>query len=472
MIVMKFGGTSVEDSQCIERVAGIIRTRLALRPVVVVSAMGKTTRRLLEAARASASGDSATTLAIVDDLERRHGDEARQLIARTDAPEFLLIRRYFNDLKKLLEGLAILSEVPPRGLDKILSYGELLSSAILAGALVGRGVPARLLDAREFVKTNDRYGSATPMFDVTFERAREAILPVISAGGMPVLQGFIGSTSYGATTTLGFEGSDYTAAIVGSAIDADDIQIWKDVSGLMTADPKVFPAARTVKACSYAEAAELTHFGAKVLHEKAIYPAAQKNIPVHIYNSKDPSAPGTDISASGGTPARSVISIAYKKPVSIVSAAASGLTSGEADLDEPLKVLLATAAGRGFDPIIAVGSQSAAMLVVDSNAVGDEPAQGFVHKSASERIAGKLAGTGIMEVQHGQAIVTLVGDELGQDLRLASQVFQSLDAVPIRMIIHGVSRRTLSIVVDESGVGEVIARLHQRLFQQGDQESS
>jgi aspartate kinase len=298
MIVMKFGGTSVEDAPSIERVAEIIRARLSLKPIIVVSAMGKTTRKLLQAAEASAAGDNRTTLGLVADLKTRHLSEARRLVKRTDGREaFPLIEKHFDELKKLLEGLAILGEVPPRGLDKILAYGELLSSAVLKDALVERGIPARLLDAREFIQTDDRYGSASPMFEITNQKTREAILPLINGGAVPVIQGFIGCSRDGATTTLGFEGSDYTATIIGAAVDADDIQIWKDVSGLMTADPQVFSGAHTVKLCSFAEAADLTFFGAKVLHPKAIHPAARRNIPVHIYNSMQPSAAGTAITA-------------------------------------------------------------------------------------------------------------------------------------------------------------------------------
>src|SRR5215208_5281260 len=211
MIVMKFGGTSVEDAASIERVSEIIRERLQLRPVVVVSAMGKTTRKLLQAAEASAAGDNRATLAIIADLKTRHVSEARRLVKSSSEREvFPLIEKFFDELKKLLEGLAILGEVPSRGLDKILSYGEMLSSAIVADAMAERGINARLLDSREFIKTDDRFGGASPLFDITNREARRSIAPVIDEGGVPVIQGFIGSTREGATTTLGFEGSDYT----------------------------------------------------------------------------------------------------------------------------------------------------------------------------------------------------------------------------------------------------------------------
>ncbi|HKG21235.1 MAG TPA: lysine-sensitive aspartokinase 3, partial [Blastocatellia bacterium] len=229
MIVMKFGGTSVEDAASIERIAGIIRDRLALKPIIVVSAMGKTTRKLLEASESSAAGDARATLSLIADLKTRHLSEARRLIHSNSARSaFSLIEGHFEELKKLLEGLAVLGEIPPRGLDKILSYGELLSSAIVADALGERGVPARLIDSRRVIKTDDRYGAAAVLFELTDRAVCETLSPLVEGGEVPVLQGFIGSTREGATTTLGFEGSDYTAAIVGAAMGVEDIQIWKD----------------------------------------------------------------------------------------------------------------------------------------------------------------------------------------------------------------------------------------------------
>ncbi len=361
MIVMKFGGTSVEDAPSMERVAEIIRARLNLKPIVVVSAMGKTTRKLLQAAEASAAGDNRTTLGIVADLKTRHLSEARRVVKNTDGREvFALIDKHFDELKKLLEGLSILGEVPPRGLDKILSYGELLSSAILADALSERGIPARLLDARELITTDDRYGSASPVFEITNQKLRQTIPPVIDQGAVPVIQGFIGSSRDGATTTLGFEGSDYTATIIGAALDVEDIQIWKDVSGLMTADPAVLAGARTVKVCSFAEAGELTYFGAKVLHPKAIHPAARKDIPVHIYNSKQPNAIGTEITAGSVRCANPIKSIAYKRPVTIINATAVGSS------DDLQRAFLDVLSMRRIQPLITSVSASNLVLAIDS----------------------------------------------------------------------------------------------------------
>src|ERR1044072_3117268 len=454
MIVMKFGGTSVEDAASVERVAEIIRARLSLRPVVVVSAMGMATRKLLQAAEASAAGDGRTTLAVVEDLKARHVSEARRLVKDSSEREvFSIIEKHFDELKKLLEGLAILGEVPPRGLDKILSYGELLSSAIVADALSERSIHARLMDARQFIKTDDRFGAASPLFDIANPMIQESLAPVIEGGGVPVIQGFIGSTREGATTTLGFEGSDYTAAIIGAAMKADDIQIWKDVSGLMTADPKMFPGARTVKVCTFAEAADLTYFGAKVLHPKAIHPAARQDISVHIYNSKKPEAAGTAITRTAPPCANFIKSIAYKQPVTIIHA------KGERVADVPsadfLKTLLNTLNKYRAQPLSIAVSASSVALAIDSSETGEHTERDLIEEISLFATASR---------EPGKAIVSLVGEELRSDTAVAGRVFKAIDEIQLGVILHGSSPISMNLVVDERDVESVIARLHEVFF--------
>jgi aspartate kinase len=457
MIIMKFGGTSIEDAPSIERVAEIIRARLALKPIVVVSAMGKTTSKLLQAAEASAAGDNRTTLGIVADLKTRHLSEARRLVKRSDGREvFPLLEKHFDELKKLLDGLAILGEVPPRGLDKILSYGELLSSAVLADALAERGIPARLLDARELIKTDDRYGSASPLFEIANRRIREVIPPLIESGAIPVIQGFIGSSRDGATTTLGFEGSDYTATIIGAALDADDIQIWKNVSGLMTADPEMFSGARTVKLCSFAEAADLTFYGAKVLHPKAIHPAAAKKIPVHIYNSKQPAAVGTAITADAPRCANLIKSIAYKRPVTIINATALSGSDGSrfVTADHLLRAFVSTLAKRHIQPLITSVSASNVVLALDSREL----------RHGGRDLIEAVSEFGTAEAEGGRAIVSIVGDGVRTEPSIVSRAFKAIDDTEIGLILHGSSPITMSFVVAEREVEKVIAKLHEVFF--------
>ena len=461
MIVMKFGGTSVEDAPSIERVAEIIRARLSLKPLVVVSAMGKTTRKLLQAAEASAAGDNRTTLGVVADLKTRHLSEVRRLVKSPDGREvFPLIEKHFDELKKLLEGLAILGEVPPRGLDKILAYGELLSSAVLTDALSERGIAARLLDARELIKTDDRYGSASPLFEITNQKLREAIPAIIERGVVPVIQGFIGSSRDGATTTLGFEGSDYTATIIGAALDANDIQIWKDVSGLMTADPQVFAGARTVKLCSFAEAADLTFFGAKVLHPKAIHPAARKNIPVHIYNSKQPAATGTTITAATPRCANLIKSIAYRRPVTIINATADSSADGSrfVSADDLLRVFVDTLAKRRIQPLITSVSASNVVLALDSRELRHD----------GRDLIEAVSGFGTATAETGRAIVSMVGEGVRSEASFVGRVFKAIDDTRLGLILHGSSPITMSFVVAEEEVEKVIARLHAVFFDQLD----
>ena len=458
MIVMKFGGTSVEDAPSIERVAEIIRDRLALKPLIVVSAMGKTTRKLLQAAEASAAGDSRTTLGIVAELKTRHTSEARRLVKKSDGREgFSLIDKHFDELKKLLEGLAILGEVPPRGLDKILSYGELLSSAVLADALSERGIPARLVDARELITTDDRYGSASPLFEITNQKTREAISPLLEDGIVPVVQGFIGSSRDGATTTLGFEGSDYTATIIGAALDAAEIQIWKDVSGLMTADPEIFAGARTVKLCSFAEAADLTFFGAKVLHPKAIHPAARKNIPVRIYNSKRPDAPSTTIAANAPKCINLIKSIAYKRPITIINASAAS-SSGRSSADDLLRAFVDVLGQRRIQPLITSVSASSVVVALDSRDL----------RHGGRDLIESISDFGKATAEDGRAIVSVVGDGVRSERSLVGRVFKAIDDIEIGLILHGSSPLTMSFVVSDSDVENVIARLHDVFFEQLD----
>ena len=456
MIVMKFGGTSVEDAACIERVSEIIRSRLAACPVVVVSAMGKTTQQLLDAAEASAAGDSKTTLGMVAALRARHIGEAGRILSENRCVQTMtLVQRYFDELTKLLEGLAILGEVPPRGLDKILAYGELLSSAILAGALKQRGIGGELLDSRAIIKTDDRYGSASPLFELTNRYVRDSIEPIVKSGRVPVLQGFIGSTREGATTTLGFEGSDYTAAIVAAAIEARDIEIWKDVPGLMTADPRLFSQARTVKRCSYQEAAELTYFGAKVLHQRAIYPAAEKQIPVHIFNSKDMSATGTEITAEPGACVNLVKSIAYKRPVAVIALRTALTAVGAVSSDDMCKQAIEVLVTKRVPRLLTAASESGLVMVVDSSALtGDR----------GRLIVERLSALGELDITSDRAIVSLVGEGLSNSGRLPLDILSSLGDIRAGMLFHGPSPRTLSIVVAEHEVEDIINTLHDALF--------
>ena len=304
MIVMKFGGTSVADAAAIERTAQIVKARLPRRPMVVVSAMARVTDALLAAGKAAGEGHAAQALELAQSLRQRHHATAKELVSVAQyavlGPE---IDREFNVLDDLLKGIAAVGELSPRSSDYLVSYGERLNSKIVVEAYQARGIPAVLVDARQVLITDAQHGKATPQPDQIEHRAKNLVRPLLDAAQLPVMGGFIGATEQGVQTTIGRGGSDYSAALLGSGLDAEAIEIWTDVDGMMTTDPRICPEARRIRVISFEEAAELAYFGAKVLHPATVLPAVQKNIPVLVLNSLNPGNQGTLI--VGRAPSRS-----------------------------------------------------------------------------------------------------------------------------------------------------------------------
>ncbi|MGD0733352.1 MAG: aspartate kinase, partial [Terracidiphilus sp.] len=327
LVVMKFGGTSVEDPEAIARTAAIVAGRVAQgkQPVVVVSAMAKVTDQLLRAASCAAKGDRAGSLAISSRLRSRHRDTAAALVKDPAATAALqiLIDQKFDSLDEILRGLAAILELTPRISDLIVSYGERISSRIVAAAFRERSIDAVHVDAREIIVTDSQFQKAVPQDAVIDKRAAEKLLPLIGLGQVPVMGGFIASDLAGITTTLGRGGSDFTGALIGGALSASAIEIWTDVDGIMTSDPRVCPDALRVKVISFEEAAELAYFGAKVLHPATILPAVKKNIPVHVLNSRNAACEGTRITSLAPHCKSPFKSIAVKKKLSIIDVVAS-----------------------------------------------------------------------------------------------------------------------------------------------------
>ena len=320
MIVMKFGGSSVESAAAIQRVAGIVKARAARQPVVVVSAMGKTTNRLLALASDAVAGRRDEALAQLRSLREYHFENALPLANVEDEVGLgQMLDKHFEELGELVRGLAVLGELTPRSVDAISSYGERLSSNIVAVAFRNAGMDAVHVDARRVMVTDRRHTQAAPLAEPTYARLCAEVAPLALAGKVVVMGGFIGANEDGATTTLGRGGSDYTASLVGAGIGAEEIEIWTDVDGMLTADPNTVPAARRLKVISFAEAAELAYFGAKVLHPSTVLPAVEKNIPVLILNSRRPEVPGTRVVREGVPCANPIKSIACKRRITIVN---------------------------------------------------------------------------------------------------------------------------------------------------------
>jgi aspartate kinase len=454
MIVMKFGGTSVQDAKAIDRVAQIVQGRLADRPVVVVSAMAKVTDSLLAMGRAAGSGDRKTALKMARTLRERHYDTAGELLGTALFTEFHGdLGADFEDLDELLRGIGAVGEITPRTYDYVASFGEVLSSKIVAAAFIARGLPGAHVDSRQCLLTDSSYTRAVPQFDETNDRLRKRVQPLVDSGKVPVMGGFIGSNRSGITTTIGRGGSDFSAAIFGAALNAERIEIWTDVDGMMTTDPRLTPEARRIKVISFDEAAELAYFGAKVLHPATVLPAVQQNIPVFVLNSMNPTCEGTKITARAPRCSNIFKAIALKKKITLVEVAS------------PRRLLVHGYLKSIFEAFdqhnVAVDVVSTSEVSVSVTAETNE---------AIPALAADLAKIADVKYEGRKAIVCLVGENLRETPGIAAKVFGILENVKIRMISQGASEINLTFVIEEDDAAEVVRRLHHAFFAEVDPE--
>ena len=451
MIVMKFGGSSVESSAAIERVAGIVKARRERRPVVVVSAMGKTTNRLLAIASAAIGGDRQEYIRQIHDLRDFHSREARLVVPLAQRAELdRTLDEHFQELTELVKGLAVLGELTPRSIDAISSYGERLSSYIVTLAFRHFGMQAAHVDSRRVIVTDKRHTQAAPDFPRTYARLASTIPPLTEAG-VVVMGGFIAATQEGVTTTLGRGGSDYTAAIVGAGIGAEEIQIWTDVDGMLTADPTILSGGHRVKTISFAEAAELAYFGAKVLHPATVLPAVEKNIPVSILNSRRPDVPGTRIVAEP-VPCENVVkSIACKRQITLLNIHSTRMLMAHGFLRRIFEVF-----DRFETPVdmVATSEISVSLTIDDPRRL--------------EAITAELREFAEVDSERDQVIVCLVGDNIRYTPGVAKRVFGALDGINIRMISQGASLLNLSFVVSQSDLRRTVEAMHEEFFSELD----
>ncbi|MFP5248503.1 MAG: lysine-sensitive aspartokinase 3, partial [Acidobacteriota bacterium] len=441
LVVMKFGGTSVEDPAAIGRTASIVAGRVAKgkHPVVVVSAMAKVTDQLLRAADAAARGDRAGALAISSRLRSRHRDTAAALVGREAERAALIatVDREFDSLDEILRGLAAILELTPRISDLIVSFGERISSRIVTAAFRERGTDAAHVDAREVVITDSQFQKAIPRDSLIDRKAPEKLLPLVREGKVPVMGGFIASNEAGITTTLGRGGSDFSGALIGGALNADAIEIWTDVDGIMTSDPRVCPDALRVKTISFEEAAELAYFGAKVLHPATILPAVKRNIPVLVLNSRNAECEGTRIVSLAPHCRSPFKSIAVKKRLSIIDVVASRMLMTHGYLRQIFEI---------FDkhkcPVDMVStSEVSVSLTVDSN-------------SQLPLIAADLSKLADVKYEGKKALVCMVGEDIRGQSGIAAQVFNAIRHVNVRMISQGASEINMSFMIEEDDAEE------------------
>jgi aspartate kinase len=447
MIVMKFGGTSVESAEAIHRVAGIVRSQNARQPVVVVSAMGKTTNKLLAIAADAVAGELKPALEKLNELCEFHLRESAGL----DVDD--VVEAHFQDLDALVRGLAVMRELTLRATDAISSYGERISSLIVAAHLRRCGMNAVHLDSRSVIVTDRRHTQAAPLFEETNRRLRETLVPMLD-NSVVVMGGFIASNEDGVTTTLGRGGSDYTASIVGAGIGAEEIQIWTDVDGMLTADPTVLPGAHRVKVCSFTEAAELAYFGAKVLHPATVLPAIEKDIPVRILNSRRPEVEGTLIVSHPPPCSTPIRSIACKRNITLLNIVSTRMLMAHGFLRRIFEV---------FDryetsvDMLATSEVSVSLTIDNTRSL--------------DAIRTELEAFADVSIEQNLAIVCMVGENIRRCDNVSARAFVALDGIRPRMVSQGASQLNLSMVVAAADLQRAVESLHREFFRTPDPAS-
>ena len=451
MVVQKFGGTSVADPEAIRRLIEIVRTartRDGRGPVVVVSAMSKVTDGLLAIASAAGAGRPAEALPLTDALCERHKSVVRALVSGpAQAPLLAHVAGQFDQLADIVRALAILREVSPRTLDVVAAMGELLSSRIIAAALTEAGVPADWVDARCAIVTDGEHTRAAPLGPETNAALRKTITPSLEGGRVAVLGGFVGATIDGHTSTLGRGGSDYSGALVGAGIDAKEIQIWTDVDGMLSADPRVIGSPRLISQLSFGEAAELAYFGAKVLHPSTILPAVERNIPVRILNSWKPDGAGTLITALNSQTETRLTGLASKKDVTVIDITSTRMLMAYGFLRRVFEVFerFRTAVD------MVTTSEVSVSVTVDE------------HRNL-DAIAHALSEFAEVSIERELALLCAVGDRLQDEPEIAARVVSVLEEVPLKMISQAASRRNITVVLRQSDLPHAMQRLHEEFF--------
>lgn len=455
MIVMKFGGTSVEDATAIRRLTAIVRKQIHRRPLVAVSAMGKTTNGLLECARLAAEDNLTEALRKLESIALHHYDAISELAPAEEVESLkMALEERFDGIRIALHEIAEIGEVSSEYSDAVSANGELLSSTVVAAAFRGDGIDGRWIDIRQAMKTNAEFTRAAVDFTATDPLLKDLFAPALAEGGVPVTQGFIGSTGDGRTTTIGRGGSDYSAAIIGAALDAEEIQIWTDVDGIMTTDPGIVPESAKVRIISFAEASELAYFGARVLHPSTLLPAMKNDIPVRVCNSRRDEVEGTAIVRTAPQSRALAKAIAFKRGITIVNVASDRMLMAYGFLAKIFEVF-----ARHETPVdmVATSEVSVSMTLDDTRNL--------------EAILTDLREFGEVKVETDQALICVVGDRLKYTPGLAAKIFSGLSDINVSMISHGASAINVSFIVDGDEVERAVRALHQTLFEILDDET-
>lgn len=449
MIVMKFGGTSVKDSTAIKRVVEIVKSRIESKPVVVLSAIAGATNELEGIAISAKEGKITNSENKLFELKERHLAILNETLQGTEQYQEVadLIEKYFREIELLIKGVYLLSELTPKASAQILSYGELLSTAIVSSAMRISGVNSQLLDSRQLIKTDRNFLKAEPQIEAIKELVSTQLIPVVKAGKIPVLQGFIGSNNTGETTVLGRGGSDYTASLIGLAVNAEVIEIWTDVDGMLTADPRMVEGTRLIEIISFEEAAELAYFGAKVLHPLTIQPAVEKNIPVWIRNSLSPEKAGTKIVNTGPQQSNSVRAIASKEGIIVVNIFSTRMLNSYGFLKRIFEIF---EKHQTSVDLIATSEVNVSLTLDDDSRLDD--------------IVRDLSEFSIVNVERDKSLICVVGSNIRNSKGIAGKIFSALSDYNITMISQGASLINISFVLDRAVLRTAMQKLHTIFF--------
>jgi bifunctional aspartokinase / homoserine dehydrogenase 1 len=457
--VMKFGGTSVGDAACIGRVAQIVRDASAEGPiVVVVSAMSGVTNRLVAAAAQAEAGNRDQVAELFAALRQQHQAALEVLIQQSDKRSRLAaaMEDIFREGERLCEGTTLLRELTPRTLDSVSSLGERLSAPMVSGALESLGVSSEAIEATDLVVTDSYHGGAEPLMNRTRERSEARLRPLLGRGVVPVVTGFIGANEEGVLTTLGRGGSDYSATILGAALDADEIIIWTDVNGVLTADPRLVPDARTIPEISYREAAELAYFGAKVLHPKTLRAVVPAGIPVWIRNSFAPEQIGTKITPQGRSNGGGVKALTAIRDVSLIAIGGPGIVGVP---DVVGRTFSATAEVRANVLLISQSSSQNDICFIVASTDAKRTVEALRNRFARDLVDEKVEH---ITVDPTIAIVAVVGENMHGAPGVAGRTFSALgrENVNIIAIAQGSSECNISFVVAEKDVKAALTATH------------
>lgn len=457
--IMKFGGTSVGNASCIRKVVEIIRAASRENNVVVVvSALTGVTNKLIEVATQSGAGNSKQVAAILQELRQRHEDTAGALIHSSAERNRIVgeIRALFEEADRLCHATVLRRELTPEVRASILSFGERLSAPLVAAALAERGIASEAIEATELIITDAHHGAAEPQVDLTRDRCEVRLRPILQKGIVPVVTGFIGSTTENVLTTLGRGSSDYSATIVGAALNASEVVIWTDVDGVLTADPRLLPQARTIPEISYREATDLAYFGAKVLHPKALRPVIPLGIPVWIRNTFAPERPGTRITLAGDANSRGVKGLTAISDVALIVVEGPRIAGMK---DALARIFTTTVAVRADVLLISQSSSESNVCFIVSSALAERTAKALRREFAHDLACGKIQS---IVSKPAVAIVTVVGQNIHSTSEAASRTFGALDRknVNIVAIAQGSSHYSLSFVVFEKDMQIALAAIH------------